>query len=74
MDINWNPIIVSAVEVLIFTFIGMGAFGLALVVLDKVTPFSLHKEIEEDQNTALGIVIGSVLLGLAVIIAAAIRG
>ena len=33
-----------------------------------------HKEIETDQNTALGIVIGSFIIGLAIIVAAAISG
>ena len=37
-------------------------------------PFSIRKEIEDDQNTALGIVIGSMLIGIAIIIAAAIQG
>ena len=35
-------------------------------------PFSLRKEIEEDQNVALGVVIGAVILGLAHIIAAVV--
>lgn len=57
-------------------FVGIGAltFLLAFLVITKITPFSIRKEIEQDQNTALGIVIGSVLLGLAIIIAAAIHG
>jgi uncharacterized membrane protein YjfL (UPF0719 family) len=41
--------------------------------MDKVTPFSFRKEIEEDQNISLGIIIGCVFIGLAIIIAAAIR-
>jgi uncharacterized membrane protein YjfL (UPF0719 family) len=32
------------------------------------------KEIEHDQNTALGIVMGSVIIGMSIIIAAAIIG
>ena len=40
----------------------------------KVAPFSVRKEIEEDQNTALGIIIGSMIIGLAIIIGAAIHG
>ena len=40
----------------------------------KVLPFSLRKEIEIDQNTALGIVLGSLILGISIIIAAAIHG
>ena len=40
----------------------------------KVTPFSLQKEIEHDQNTALGIILGSIVIGMALIISAAIHG
>jgi hypothetical protein len=43
-------------------------------VISKLAPFSIRKEIEEDQNTALAILIGSVILGLSWIIAAAIHG
>ena len=60
------------VTTLIFVFIGLAFFGLASAVLSRV--FSIHKEIEEDQNVALGIVIGSIMLGIAIIIAAAING
>ena len=34
----------------------------------------VQKEIEEDQNTALGIVMGSVIIGLALIIASVVSG
>ncbi|MFO0570483.1 MAG: DUF350 domain-containing protein [Polyangiaceae bacterium] len=49
-------------------------FGISFLVIKLVTPFSLRKEIEEDQNTALAIMIGSVILGLSIIIASAISG
>jgi uncharacterized membrane protein YjfL (UPF0719 family) len=39
----------------------------------KIYPFSVVKEIEEDQNTALGILFGSVFIGLSIVIAAAIN-
>ena len=60
------------VTTLIFVFIGLVFFAVAYAVLSRV--FSIHKEIEEDQNVALGIVIGSIMLGIAIIIAAAING
>ncbi len=60
------------VTTLIFVFIGLVFFAIAYAVLSRV--FSIHKEIEEDQNTALGIVIGSIMIGIAIIIAAAIQG
>jgi putative membrane protein len=69
------PLIVRHIlESLAFVGIGIVAFTVAFFVITKITPFSIRKEIEEDQNTALGIVIGSVFIGLAIIIAAAIHG
>ncbi|MEZ5346412.1 MAG: DUF350 domain-containing protein [Pyrinomonadaceae bacterium] len=62
------------VTTIVFVVIGLIVFAIAFFILDKATPFSIRKEIEEDQNTALGIVIGSMLIGIAIIIAAAIQG
>jgi putative membrane protein len=56
----------------IYSFIGILVFLAAYWLLDKLTPFSIKKEIEEDQNTALGIIIGSCFIALSIIIAAAI--
>jgi len=58
----------------IFCFLGLGILALVWAVLVKVLPFSLRKEIEVDQNTSLGIVLGSLILGISIIIAAAIHG
>lgn len=62
------------VTTLIFVIIGLVFFGIAFFILDKALPYSVHKEIEEDQNTSLGIIIGSMMIGIAIIIAAAIHG
>lgn len=60
------------VTTLIFVFIGLVIFSIAYGILSRI--FHIHKEIEEDQNTALGVVIGSIMIGLALIISAAIQG
>lgn len=60
------------VTTLIFVFMGLAFFAVAYAVMSRVFP--IRKEIEEDQNVALGIVIGSIMLGIALIIAAAING
>ena len=60
------------VTTLLFVFIGIVLFAITYGVLGLVYP--IKKEIEEDQNTALGIVIGSIMIGFALIIAAAIHG
>jgi putative membrane protein len=64
----------SIVASLIFVGIGVLVFLLAFLLITKITPFSIRKEIEEDQNTSLAIVIASVMIGLSIIIAAAIHG
>ncbi|HEU5131205.1 MAG TPA: DUF350 domain-containing protein [Pyrinomonadaceae bacterium] len=65
------PIVVTTV---VFVVIGLIVFAIAFVIIAKATPFSVRKEIEDDQNVALAIVIASVILGSALIIAAAIHG
>ena len=57
---------------LLYTGIGVAIFLAAFYVIVKVTPFSIRKEIEEDQNTALAIVIGAVIIGLALIVSATV--
>jgi len=64
----------SIVSALLFSAMGLLLFGLAFFVIVKVSPFSIRKEIEEDQNTALGVIIGAVIIGISLIISAAIQG
>jgi putative membrane protein len=64
------PVVVTT---LVFVVIGLIVFALAFLVIAKATPFSVRKEIEEDQNVALAIVIAAVILGSALIIAAAVH-
>ena len=59
---------------LIFSLIGIILFAVAFWIIVKVAPFSIRKEIEDDQNTALAIVIASVIIGIALIVAAAVHG
>ena len=60
------------ISTLVFAGVGLVTFLIAFLIIAKLSPFSIRKEIEEDQNTSLGIVIGSVVIGLSIIIAAAI--
>ena len=58
---------------IIYSFLGMIIFGIAFAIFNKLMPFSVRKEIEEDQNTSLGIIIGAFLIGLALIISSAMH-
>ena len=70
MDELW-PVMATTV---IFVAIGLIVFALAFLIVVLVAPFSVKKEIEEDQNSALAIIIGALIIGIAIIIASAING
>jgi uncharacterized membrane protein YjfL (UPF0719 family) len=63
----------QVVATLVYALVGAVVFGIMFLVLTKLTPFSVRHEIETDQNTSLGIIIGSFVIGLSIIIAAAIH-
>ena len=58
----------------VYTLFGVVVFALAFWTITKIAPFSMRKEIEADQNVAVAVLIASVILGLAIIIAAALHG
>lgn len=56
-----------------------GAVGILMAIVgyklfDKCTPGDLHKEIVENKNTAAAIIGGAVIIGVCIIIAAAMLG
>jgi uncharacterized membrane protein YjfL (UPF0719 family) len=64
----------AVVSSAVFAGIGLAVFGIAFWIIKMVAPFSMKKEIEEDQNVALGVIIAGVMIGIALIISAAIHG
>lgn len=62
------------VSTIVYTVFGVIVFALAFAAIVKLSPFSIRKELEADHNTAVAILIASVILGLAIIIAAALHG
>jgi putative membrane protein len=69
-----NQMVDLIVETLVFTLIGLILFAIAFWIIVKVSPFSIRKELEDDQNIALGIVIAAVIIGISLIVSAAIHG
>jgi putative membrane protein len=64
----------AAIATAVFAGIGLAVFGIAFWLMTRLAPFSVKKEIEDDQNTALAIIMAGVLIGISLIIAAAISG
>jgi uncharacterized membrane protein YjfL (UPF0719 family) len=61
------------VAAFVFALLGIVLFVLAFLIIDRLTPGSLWKELLEDQNTALGNLMAGIAIALAIIIAAAIH-
>jgi putative membrane protein len=73
LDHLGNQIILA----LVFGAIGLALFAVAFLVvvtIIKHVPMSVRKEIEQDHNVALSIIIGAMILGISIIVAAAIHG
>lgn len=68
---SFNP--AAFLNALIYAILGIVIFAISFAVLDRLTPHDLWKEICEDHNTALAIMIGLMSLGVCIIIAAAVH-
>jgi uncharacterized membrane protein YjfL (UPF0719 family) len=58
---------------LVYSVLGIVILATAFWVLDLLTPYALWKEIVEEKNIALAILVGAMALGVSVIIASAVH-
>ncbi|MFM9966513.1 MAG: DUF350 domain-containing protein [Planctomycetaceae bacterium] len=66
----WTHLLAAVV----FSLVGIVVLGICFFLMNKLSPFSIKKEIEEDQNVALAVIMGAVIIGVSIIIAAAVHG
>jgi uncharacterized membrane protein YjfL (UPF0719 family) len=64
----------NLVNAILYSAIGLALFSAGFWTIDRVTPYHLWKEIIEEKNIALAIVVGAISIGICSIISAAIRG
>ena len=69
---DFTALLQHLIAAILFGAVGILMFVVALWVIRKVSPFSIEKELAEDQNVALGIVLGAMMIGLAIILGQAI--
>jgi uncharacterized membrane protein YjfL (UPF0719 family) len=72
MDLSAIIEIKELLGTMIYTFVGVGLMWVVWKVLDLLTPYPIKKEIEEDQNMALAVLVGMLFLAISIIIAAVI--
>lgn len=70
MNFNFGVLVNS----LVYSVIGVAIFWLAFILLDKITPYDLWKELVEEKNVALAIVVGAMSIAIAIIVGLAIHG
>ena len=58
---------------ILYAVIGVMVFWLCFIIVDKITPYDLWREIVEKQNQALALVVAAMCLGISIIVAAAIH-
>jgi putative membrane protein len=63
----------NLLNALIYAILGIVIFIFCFFLLDKMTPYHLWREINEEKNVALAILIGAISLGMCIIIAAAVH-
>jgi uncharacterized membrane protein YjfL (UPF0719 family) len=67
---NWIMLFNS----ILYSVVGLAVFCLGFVLIDTLTPYNLWDQLVKEKNVALAIVVGSVSIGLCLIIAAAVHG
>ena len=63
----------ALVGTLVYSVIGVGIMFIAFIVIDKLTPYDLWKELCENRNQPIATLAAAIFLGIAIIIAAAIH-
>lgn len=67
---NARPLLGS----IIYSILGVVVFWVSFIIVDKITPYDLWREIVKERNLPLAIIVAAMCLGIAIIVAAAIHG
>ncbi|HXG12428.1 MAG TPA: DUF350 domain-containing protein [Gemmataceae bacterium] len=72
--VRWHPdsLLMAIVSTVIFGGIGIVLAIIGFEVFDLITPFKLKAEICEKQNVAVAILCSAMILGICIIVAAAV--
>ena len=67
-----TDLVPNLIAALVYAALGIVIFIFAFILLDRLTPGSLWKEIIEEHNVALAVMVGGISIGISIVIAAAI--
>ena len=63
----------ALINSIVYSVLGVVVFWVAFIVVDKITPYDLWREIVKDRNLPLAVIVAAMCLGIAIIVAAAIH-
>jgi putative membrane protein len=66
---DWGSLLHGIIDTAIYSFVGIIMMGIGILLVIWLSPFSVKKEIEDDQNISLGLIIGAIIIGISIIIA-----
>jgi uncharacterized membrane protein YjfL (UPF0719 family) len=66
---DWSAYAKGILDTVIYCLVGILMMGIGIFLVCLVAPFSVKKEIEDDQNVSLGLVMGAIIIGIAIIVA-----
>jgi putative membrane protein len=66
---DWGSILRGVIDTAIYSLVGVIMMGIGILLIIVISPFSVKKEIEDDQNIALGLIMGAIIIGISIIIA-----
>ncbi|TWT51792.1 DUF350 domain-containing protein [Allorhodopirellula solitaria] len=72
--VGFDVLLEHLIAASVFSLMGVVVFVGCLILTEKLTPFSIIHEIGEEHNIAVSIVVAAIVLGMSMIIAAAIQG
>ena len=72
--VTGNTFVDGVVSTLVYGLVGIFMAFFAMKLIDLATPGDLGKQIGEDRNVAMALLVGCLILGICIIIAAAIAG
>lgn len=68
------PVMSQVLNSLIYAALGIAIFVTGFWIIDLLTPYKLWREIVEQKNIALAILLGSFAIAIGLIVAAAVHG
>ena len=73
MEVFTDIQMAEVIATIFYTMLGLGLFVISYIIIDWLSPIDLHEEMAEKGNVAVAIVIGSVMISLALLIASIIQ-